>query len=77
MTLYDFNKLSLEDKQAILWKDGEFLDNHITKDEKCNVYALGKFFVEVVYDGEHNVITELRSFKTGHLLDKYSIDFIK
>jgi hypothetical protein len=34
-----------------------------------------KFFVEVVYDPEHNVITEVRSFKTGHLLDKYSIDF--
>ena len=32
-------------------------------------------FVEVVYDPEHNVITELKTFKTGHLLDKYSIDF--
>jgi hypothetical protein len=29
------------------------------------------FFVEVVYDGEFNVITELRSFKYGHSLDKY------
>ncbi len=24
---------------------------------------------------KHNVITELRSFKPGHLLDKYSIGF--
>ena len=70
ITLYDFNKLSLEDKQKVLWKDGEFLDNHITEHEKCNCYALGKFFVEVVYDPEHNTITEVRSFKTGHLLDK-------
>ena len=51
------------------------IDNHITEKEKCNVYALYKFFVEVVYDDEQNVITELRSFKTGHILDKYSIDF--
>ena len=72
MTLYNFNKLSLEDKQAVLWKDGQFLDNHITDKEKCNVYALGKFFVEVVYDPENNTIIEVRCFKTGHLLDKYS-----
>ena len=75
MTLYNFNKLSFEDKQTILWKDGEFLDNHITEKEKCNVYAIDKFFVEVVYDAEFNTITKVRSFKTGHLLDKYSIDF--
>jgi len=52
MTLYNFNKLSLEEKQKVLWKDGQFLDNHITEKEKCNVSALGKFFVEVFYDGE-------------------------
>ena len=75
MTLYTFNKLSLEEQQTLLWKDGQFLDNHITEKEKSNCYALGKFFVEVVYDPEHNVITELRSFKTGHLLDKYSFKF--
>ena len=63
ITLYNFNKLSFEEPQIVLWKDGEFLDNHITEKEKCNVYALGKFFVEVVYDGEHNVITEVKSFK--------------
>jgi len=33
---------------------------------------LNQFFVEVVYDGEKNVITEVRSFKSGHSLDKYS-----
>ena len=61
----------MKEQQAVLWKDGRFLDNHITEQEKCNVYALYRFFVEVVYDAENNVITELRSFKTGHLLDKY------
>ena len=75
MTLYNFNKLSLEEQQAVLWRDGEFLDNRITEKERCNVYAIDKFFVEVVYDPEHNVITELRAFKSGKTLDKYSIDF--
>ena len=30
------------------------------------------FFVEVVYDAKQNKITEVRCFKEGHLLDKYS-----
>jgi hypothetical protein len=47
-----------------------FLDNYITKDIKINCCALGKFFVEVVYDATHNVITEVRSFKYGLELDK-------
>ncbi len=36
---------------------------------------MDKFFVEVVYDGEQNVITEVRSFKYGHSLDNYSTFF--
>jgi hypothetical protein len=51
---------------------GVFLDNYITQDIKINCYARDKFFVEVIYDGEHNVITEVRSFKYGHSLDKYA-----
>ena len=72
MTLYEFNKLTLEEKQAITWKHGTFLDNFVTQDIRLNCYAIDKFFVEVVYDGVHNVITEVRSFKSGHSLDKYA-----
>ena len=54
---------------------GTFLDNYITKDIKINCYAIDKFFVEVVYDAIHNVITEVRSFKYGHELDKYAPKF--
>ena len=52
-----------------------FLDNYITKDIRINCYAIDKFFVEVVYDSKHNTITEVRSFKTGHLMDKYAPKF--
>ena len=54
MTLYEFNMLTLEEKQSTVWKKGVFLDNYITKDIKINCYALDKFFVEVVYDAQHN-----------------------
>ena len=72
MTLYEFNTLTIEEKQTIVWDKGVFLDNYITKDIKINCYALDRFFVEVVYDGVHNAITEIRSFKYGHSLDKYA-----
>ena len=39
---------------------------------KLKCYAIDKFFVEVVYDAQHNVITEVRSFKYGHSLNKYA-----
>lgn len=51
---------------------GIFLNNHITKKEKCNLYAIDMFFVEVVYNPDKNKIVDFRSFKTGRLLDKYS-----
>jgi len=28
-------------------------------------------YVDVIYNPEHNTMTEIKSFKTGHLLDKY------
>ena len=72
MNLYEFNILTLEEKQEIIWLKGVFLDNYVTKDISTNCYAIDKFFVEVVYDTKHNVTTEVRSFKYGHELDKYA-----
>ena len=72
MTLYEFNLLNLNERMDTVNQCGKFLDNHITEIEKCNLYAIDMFFVEVVYNSESNSITEIRSFKTGELLDKYS-----
>jgi len=40
---------------------------------KINTSA-NKFFVEVRYDSESNKIIGLKSFKHGHLMDKYTGD---
>ena len=72
MTLHEFNKLELNERMEAVNQYGTFLDNYITKDIKINCYAIDKFFVEVVYDAEHNSITEVKSFKTGRLLEKYA-----
>jgi hypothetical protein len=75
MTLYEFNILELNERMEAVNQYGTFLDNYITKDIRINCYAIDKFFVEVVYDGEQNVITEVKSFKYGHSLGKYAAKF--
>jgi len=72
MTLYEFRMLNDEDQLTAVWDKGIFLENYITKTEKINCYAIDMFFVEVVYDTKQNEITEVRCFKEGHLLEKYS-----
>jgi len=73
MTLYEFNLLdTLNDKMHAVNEYGKFIDNHISEIQKCNLYAVNKFFVEVVYNPKENKIVEINSFKTGYLLDKYS-----
>jgi len=53
-------------------QQGVYLDNHITKNEKFNLYAINIFFVEVRYNSLENKISGIKSFKSGHLLDRYS-----
>jgi len=73
LTLYEFNLLdSLNDKMEAVNQLGAFLDNYIDDKERCNLYAIDMFFVEVVYNPKQNKIEELRAFKYGHKLDRYS-----
>jgi hypothetical protein len=72
MTLYEFNLLDINSKMETINQQGIYLDNHITKDEKFNLYAINMFFVEVEYNKRFNKITNIKSFKTGYLLDRYS-----
>ena len=72
MTLYEFNLLDINNRMEAVNQNGTFIDNHITKKERCNLYAIDMFFVEITYDSDSNSITEINSFKSGILLDKYS-----
>tara|TARA_R110002020_G_scaffold420967_4_gene630091 strand:- start:1512 stop:1745 length:234 start_codon:yes stop_codon:yes gene_type:complete len=73
MTLYEFNLLdTLNDKMEAVNQFGTFIDNYLTDKECCNLYSIDMFFVEVVYNPDTNKIESFNSFKTGHLLDKYS-----
>jgi hypothetical protein len=72
MTLYEFNLLDINNQMETVNQQGVYLDNHITKTEKFNLYAINMFFVEVCYNSLENKISGIKSFKSGHLLDKYS-----
>ena len=72
MTNYEFNILELNERMEAVNQYGIYLDNHVTEDIRINCYAIDRFFVEVVYNAEYNTITEVRSFKCGHSLDKYA-----
>jgi hypothetical protein len=71
LTLYEFNLLTEDDKLKTVWDIGEFIENHISLDGIKNLYAINKFYVEVVYDAQNNQIIGVESFKTGKDLDKY------
>lgn len=72
MTLYEFNILKKEDKLTTVWKLGTFVDNYISNIEMCSLYAIDRFFVEIVMHPETYNVIKMNSFITGHLLDKYS-----
>ena len=72
MKLYEFNLLDINNQMETVNQQGVYLDNHITKDEKFNLYAINMFFVEVCYNSIENKISGIKSFKSGKLLDRYS-----
>ena len=72
MTLEAFNNLTYDEKLLTVVDAGTFLENYVTVDIKINLYSIDKFYVELVYDGELNKISEVRSFKSGIHLDKYT-----
>ncbi len=72
MTLYEFNILDHNERMEVVNQKGVYLDTYSELTERCLLYAIDMFFVEVVYDVDQNKIVNLNSFKTGHLLDKYS-----
>lgn len=72
MTLYEFNLSDINSKMEVISKKGIYLDNHIAKIERFNLYAIDLFFAEVCYNAIKNKITKVKSFKSGYLLDRYS-----
>ena len=68
MTLYDFNRLTQAEKAEHVFHFGNFL---ASCQERGNLYDMGGFFAEVIYNGDLNEIQEVRSFRTQRNLEPY------
>jgi len=71
MTINEFNKLDMRDGMDTVNQFGTFIHNYYDDKERCNLFAIDMFFVEVAYHLKHNRIKEIRAFKHGHRLDRY------
>ena len=74
MSQYEFKIINNDDQLKAVWDKGIFLENHITKAEKINCYAIDMFFVEVVYYAKRIRELKLDAFKKG--IDQISIHLI-
>ncbi|WP_295983341.1 hypothetical protein [uncultured Algibacter sp.] len=48
MNLYEFNALELNERMGTANQYGTYLYNYIGYGERCNCYAIDKFFVKVL-----------------------------
>jgi hypothetical protein len=70
----DFNsyiKLDIDERAAILWERGRFVDSYMNEEMMTNLYQLCDYFVEVVLSANTACISEITAFKKGARLDKY------
>ncbi|MBC3538948.1 hypothetical protein ACFSC6_10420 [Rufibacter sediminis] len=65
LTLYDFLRLGQEGRAEAVFREGEFLTSCA---ERGNLYHMGTFYAEVLYDGERK---EVRGFRTLRNLEPY------
>jgi len=71
MTLYEFNKLDITSQRRAVNEFGTFLESYRDDKERCSLYAIDMFFVEMIYHPINKSMKEIRAFKHGHRLDRY------
>jgi hypothetical protein len=73
MTLIEFIKLSLKER-ALYVRQGMLIAGREHYNQKMLLYRLDNFYVEVTYDCNEQVITQLRPFNNTRLLEPYLED---
>lgn len=67
MTLYDFNRISLNERTTYLWEFGEFFSSKRLKESTLVFYTLHEYYV--VVETEKDEINNVRPFRKGKYLD--------
>ena len=67
MTLYDFNRIELNERATYLWEYGEFFSSKRLKESTLVFYLLHEYYV--VIETEKDEIKNVRPFRKGKYLD--------
>jgi len=71
MEIYDFNKLTIDEKTNFAWNSGTFIASIKVEVKAFTLYHTNNFYIEIEYDRELNSIIAIRTFKRAKRLDKY------
>ena len=73
--LYDFKMLPLAAQAEYIWDNGKFLATRRAGRFTVNLYYLGSYFAEVMYEADNlNEIADIRTFISKRNLSSYNID---
>lgn len=64
MDNYELNLLPINDEAQYTWDAGTYLTSRSDYYHNINLYHVDKFFVEIFYDQETNIVEKIRSFKS-------------
>ena len=76
VSIEKFNKLSLDEKAWHIWNGATFLHVREDKNFRYNLFYIGNYYVELVYDIGNNQIEKINAFFTAVFLAPY-LDSIK
>jgi hypothetical protein len=71
LNIYEFARLSLNQKADLVRKKGVFLENLGDGGNEINLYYLLGFFVEVEVNKLQNLIVDITPFKQGYKINRY------
>ncbi|MBA3681598.1 MAG: hypothetical protein H0W73_10605 [Bacteroidetes bacterium] len=74
MTIYNFAKLSLNEKANLLENKAVYLDNFVDGDNLVNTYFFEGFFAESILDLKTGKIIEIIPYQYGYRMDKRKVD---
>lgn len=74
MSIYEFIRLSLEERAENVLDRGVYLESFTSGDSATSLYLLDGFFVEAEICVKETRITDFIPFKQGYRLEKYVQD---
>ena len=77
MTLYEFNLLSKKEQYEIVFNTADFIDSIKEGDLSYILYSMDMFFIQITYRHSSNNVCDIKSFITGQLLDRFSVNDLK